>query len=636
MRSLARRAWPAFLLLLPALACATESGPGEDAVIPCFQVRDADPAAAIALAERALAMDGLGNETTIKLEACVSRAATHLGKIERADEAIERVVAGLEQEDFPPEFLLRALSNTGAALHTMGRYHAALDHYVRAFEAARLSESELAQAAMLSNVGSIHSEALGAYQEAETYFARAEALDLRMDRLNPYLHLGRGENRMRGGDLAAAVVHFAEAERQAVELRLHVLELRARSLRIASQAGLRGRYSDDVVSRLEDIATRQTGSGDLPGSAVTLAMLSDVVLRAGDPGHALALAERARHLLPEGAYPVERSQVLTRMLAALRAQHRWEEALDISETLRELGASTLHRDGMHGLATLQAKLQDRQSARELDQLREARRIEALELRHASRIRNASIGALLVLTGLAGCFIWYQRRVTRRLRRLSSIDGLTGLLNRRTASGRLEARPAPSPDEAGRGVLFLIDIDHFKALNDRHGHAAGDSVLKAVAQQLRASSRPDDVVARWGGEEFLVGCRCLDLSAATAMAERLRTAVAGVALPDIDPGRQLSVSIGFACHPFLPARQGPDDWEEALAVADRALYAAKRGGRDGWVGLWGDAGCTASVDSILADPAHHIATGAVHARSSRLPLVWQPMAETSPTLDRQLA
>ena len=217
--------------------------------------------------------------------------------------------------------------------------------------------------------------------------------------------------------------------------------------------------------------------------------------------------------------------------------------------------------------------------------------------------------------------------------LSEIDPLTGLLNRCAATARLQRESAATPGPGQRDVVFLIDIDHFKARNDGFGHAAGDAALAAVAHELRACCRPDDIVARWGGEEFLVGCSGLDLAQAQQMAERLRTAAAGAAVPagnGANGGRgappRMSVSIGFACRPFFPTgRGGGGDWQDAVALADRALYAAKHSGRDAWVGMWGQDDSAATISDVIDDPEAHAASGAIIVVSSRELVLWHPHA-----------
>jgi diguanylate cyclase (GGDEF)-like protein len=150
------------------------------------------------------------------------------------------------------------------------------------------------------------------------------------------------------------------------------------------------------------------------------------------------------------------------------------------------------------------------------------------------------------------------------------------------------RAALSGGEAAREgdlVFFLVDIDGFKAVNDAHGHAAGDLVLAGTARLLEAACRQSDVVARWGGEEFLVLARFTERTQAAAQAERLRRTVEEGRFT-LENGSAITItcSIGFAAFPF--ARREPEalGWEQIVAIADHAAYAAKRHGRNAWVGL----------------------------------------------------
>jgi two-component system cell cycle response regulator len=125
------------------------------------------------------------------------------------------------------------------------------------------------------------------------------------------------------------------------------------------------------------------------------------------------------------------------------------------------------------------------------------------------------------------------------------------------------------------AVLMVDVDHFKSVNDRFGHAAGDRALRVVAETLRGNTRVFDSIARYGGEEFVVLMPGTGPDAAVAAAERLRASVAAAAFdtPDGSPVH-LTVSVGVACSPEHPA--SPD---ALLAAADQALYDAKRGGRN---------------------------------------------------------
>lgn len=155
---------------------------------------------------------------------------------------------------------------------------------------------------------------------------------------------------------------------------------------------------------------------------------------------------------------------------------------------------------------------------------------------------------------------------------ATTDALTGLPNRRYFDEvvSLQARRRRAGDAIG---ILMVDIDHFKTLNDTHGHAIGDDVLRAVAGAIVAAVREDDVPARFGGEEFVVLLRNPDRGVALDVGERVRTAVRGLDLRRHGV-RGVSVSVGVAV-----ALEPDEPVESIIATADRALYRAKRAGRD---------------------------------------------------------
>lgn len=166
----------------------------------------------------------------------------------------------------------------------------------------------------------------------------------------------------------------------------------------------------------------------------------------------------------------------------------------------------------------------------------------------------------------------QRRLTRQLRALSETDALTGLLNRR-ALGERTGRILDEADRQGVPVgLVLFDIDHFKAINDTHGHTAGDVVLGQIGDRMRPMLRPDDLIARYGGEEFLVVLPGCGLQATRDIAERLRRALSAEPAAG---GLTVTGSFGIAARNPGSALS----WEVLVSLADRGLYRAKDGGRD---------------------------------------------------------
>jgi len=183
------------------------------------------------------------------------------------------------------------------------------------------------------------------------------------------------------------------------------------------------------------------------------------------------------------------------------------------------------------------------------------------------------GLIARMAGLASTTI-ARAEASAELTMRAERDPLTGVANRAVFDDRLA-------DAAARGqrvALCLIDIDHFKAVNDTHGHDVGDEVLRRVAGRLQESARRGDLVARVGGEEFAWLMPATALEDAVRAAERARMLIAGTML---DPVRGVTVSLGISA-----AEPGHWDAMDLFRTADRALYAAKRSGRDRVVGLPG--------------------------------------------------
>lgn len=162
----------------------------------------------------------------------------------------------------------------------------------------------------------------------------------------------------------------------------------------------------------------------------------------------------------------------------------------------------------------------------------------------------------------------------RLQRLALTDALTELPNRRFARERLEQEWALFQRGERALSCMMVDIDHFKSINDEFGHQTGDDALKFVADTLRQSARTQDVVCRYGGEEFVVICPDTDIEAARQCAERLRLNVAAQPLKSQAGNIHLTVSIGVA-----EKKEGIDSIEDLLIRADERLYAAKEAGRN---------------------------------------------------------
>ena len=170
--------------------------------------------------------------------------------------------------------------------------------------------------------------------------------------------------------------------------------------------------------------------------------------------------------------------------------------------------------------------------------------------------------------------WHNAQLYAELQAAAVTDPLTGLYNTRWLRDAGERDLASCARDHTSLALLLLDIDHFKTVNDTSGHAAGDLVLQRLATRLRGSVRTEDAVVRYGGEEFVVLLRRCGTADAVSIAETLRGAVRQVALPPGCPLAKLTASIGVAAYP-----DDGTDLDLLLGAADRAMYMAKHAGRD---------------------------------------------------------
>lgn len=203
-------------------------------------------------------------------------------------------------------------------------------------------------------------------------------------------------------------------------------------------------------------------------------------------------------------------------------------------------------------------------------------LRVAERKHEGTVLASVIILLSLVSGLAGG-VWLSQ-ARRTIMDQSLRDPLTGILNRRALQSefaKLQARILEAENPASFSVL-LLDLDHFKAVNDRYGHDVGDLALKSMALTTAEAIRNRDVFGRYGGEEFVVLLPGTGMEGARVLAERIRRRIASnpVQLPDGKGRIQLTVSIGCATNGgrVIPA-------DEVLRQADQAMYAAKRAGRN---------------------------------------------------------
>lgn len=511
--------------------------------------------------------------------------------------------------------LARAHYCHGTARAARRDERASIGDYSQGIEAARraglarlLGEGLALRAGMLSMLGE-HAVALLDLKEAQREYERSGELAHAERNL-----LGLAVAYRRMGEFDAALEHLARAERAA----RHRGDDETTYTALLQQGYLlqdRGDHADSLapLQRALALGERQR---DAVNVAYALAALSAGELRLGEPAQALASIERAQARVghaPHGGdvdvlMHLRRGEALAglgRHAEALVEFERVRTELDDSDNLRYLAmlhrarAASLEAVGRHAeafesyrrLLAAQTELDALARAQQEVLMRHRFDVERRDLEHrrlaadralqdqqiaaqqrARRWRTvalvASVALVLLLAGLG----LRQRRRGRTLHALAMTDPLTGAANRRSLErfGRAaiaDARVRPLS-------VVALDVDHFKRINDRHGHAAGDAVLRAVAAACRRELRQADLLGRTGGEEFVAVLPGIGRDAARGVAERLRSAIAQLGFDTGVPGLAVTASLGVAEH-----RAEDADFRALLQRADRALYRAKRRGRD---------------------------------------------------------
>jgi diguanylate cyclase (GGDEF)-like protein len=377
------------------------------------------------------------------------------------------------------------------------------------------------------------------------------------------------------GQYAAAIGEFTEARKLSVQLddtqgvafadlldctariELGQLDLAASECDNALRAFTAGRSAGEVKETQGLLARIDLANGHAEKALYTL---NEVL----DQGGADLLPSRVASLY----------QWRARANAAL---HNYRDAYtDLTEYVR-LYAAANDAERSRAATALRARFEtDQEIERNILLQRELGVSQVQSQRQARELRwNAIVvtsGVLVI--ALLIYFLIVNRRYRQQLVKLASQDALTGLPNRRRTAELATAALADATAAQSPLTIAIIDMDHFKIINDRCGHATGDFVLKEFARIGREALRPTDVLGRWGGEEFLLIMPDATLDLALASLERVRTLVFGIQLPASGAGLRVSLSAGLAS-----SLKFGRSLDELIARADSALYVAKNAGRD---------------------------------------------------------
>ena len=269
----------------------------------------------------------------------------------------------------------------------------------------------------------------------------------------------------------------------------------------------------------------------------------------------------------------------------------WNDvALTVYEKAGSVSLAAWRKEKQLSYQALQRAWAYQKKQAELSALHHESELKAAELKTVKRIRTlwvalsaTTLVAVLLIALLYGRVKKANGALKVKNEQLfmqSTRDSLTGLFNRHYFYEHVVPQYHANPGRDGKagGVFLLMDVYHFKSINDRFGHGAGDVVLKNVASRLASSLREQDVLIRWGGEEFLAYLPGVALDEARQLCARLLAAVSGTTIDAEGQLLTVTVSIGFCPRPVAPVEHGPD-WEKLVHLADLCLYLAKTAGRN---------------------------------------------------------
>ncbi|MFO1270918.1 MAG: GGDEF domain-containing protein [Rubrivivax sp.] len=496
-------------------------------------------------------------------EALRRAAADYLSAPAEALRVADEVLAAMPQH-------VPAQRTRGTALAYLGRFEESMATLRQALaalpEAPSADRHEVLRALSIAHehMGAIEDSLAAALQAEEVARALADPPRLAAATLAAAVALSRAGETAAGLERYREVLAFYEAAGDhfgAMQLRNNI-GIALKNL---------GRH-EEALEPLRRAASDAADLGDSGARAVALSNLAEPLARLGRLAEALAAADEALAGLLKAGYRAGETHVRAlrgQLLAALgdadAAAAEFEHTLALAEAIgsrnhvarAHLGLSALHKAA--GRFEQALRHHEAYHAAERAQFNEdsARRLRALQVRFdLGRVQHEAARL---------------RASAETLAAESRTDALTGLANRRALEERLAAAFA-APGAVGGMAAALVDIDDFKQVNDRHGHALGDEVLRRVAALLARHAGAGTLAARQGGEEFCV--LFTGAPDAAAACEAMRAATEAADWAALQPGLRVTLSIGLA-----RAEEGAADPAALLAAADRRLYAAKRQGKN---------------------------------------------------------
>lgn len=498
-----------------------------------------------------------------------------------------------------PEALWRFYLALGSAQNTIGKFEAALASALKSLDYAK-ARPQQSQASVLRSLNQLNSVYAAMKNEEKALKMIDEALLIAKTigaiKMQGTLYLNQGLLYSAMGLTDAAVDAYQKA-----------LEISANSGLTRTHAAALNNISDIYLirkdyPRAEVMARRAQAryqeAGEMGGVAVAQCNIGFALMGQGRINEGVAEVQRALKFIRGSGARADEEGILEE-LARMYAQaglHR--EAYDTILGQQKLAKELFNADRAKSVATLQEQFDSVQRQKQIELLARENSLKDAELNNR-RLQQIVTILGTVVTLMAGVFMFMLyskvRKANQKLHEAnkqlefhSVRDPLTGLYNRRSFLELMKQRPSTSGngrrEDANTDGLMILDIDHFKHINDTLGHAGGDIVLVEIAKRLRSTVRDSDMVMRWGGEEFLVYSPKASAVHLKNLAHRILKVIGETPIEVNGQLLEVTVTGGFLALPFSGLTEEECNWEKAMQIADMALYLGKVNGRNRAYGL----------------------------------------------------
>ena len=541
------------------------------------------------------------NKDGIGVVLATSKAASIMALSGKTDAAITQLIAieatALKTAD--AHALWRFYSTFGSAQLTVGRFETALESTLKSLQYSkeRPSHSKTSHLTSLNLLGNVYMAMTNwdkALQVIEEGLTLADAVG--SSKLKGTLHLNQGASFASLGRAKESVAAYEKAlligrESGLVGLQGTALNNIGDSYLISKDYPKAELFARQAMAKFREAG--ELGGVATAQSNIGFALMGQGKIREGD-----AEVRAAIRFSQDSGAKTDQEAILGELGRMYEQVGLYREAVATIREQQALTAQLFRADREKSVATLQAQFDAVQRQKQIELLARENSLKDAEI---SNQRLQQIITLLgaVVTVMAGIFVFLlYRRVRKTNLKLREAnkqlefhavrDPLTGLYNRRSFFDLMNGRTSNPNDgrreEDNPDGLMILDIDHFKNINDTLGHAGGDAVLVEISKRLRATVRDTDMVMRWGGEEFLIFSPRANAAHLKNLAQRVLHAIGATPIAVGDKMMPITVTGGFLSLPFSGLSEVDCNWEKAMQIADMALYLGKVNGRNRAYGL----------------------------------------------------